>query len=214
MWLWLWLELRQTVINIWSWAPDGGSTPKLTDWLTDRQSQCDFDFDFEQFSFLSDGDKVESPGVFSSWEYKDETGAWIVKINWDRIGTRSTEEYKRSSCEECKAWLEDFICNIFSDLKWQFLCWDPLLGDDLWKTENYSVCETVNWKVCKSEMALYFMYLSVIKRVCVTKVLTNPIIWTRTRHFVMLTILHVTVIFSESCSESSQPLRRGVRAGA
>jgi hypothetical protein len=25
----------QTVINIWSWAPDGGSTPRLTDWLTD-----------------------------------------------------------------------------------------------------------------------------------------------------------------------------------
>jgi hypothetical protein len=24
----------QTVINIWSWAPDGGSTPRLTDWLT------------------------------------------------------------------------------------------------------------------------------------------------------------------------------------
>jgi hypothetical protein len=27
-------------------------------------------------------------------------------------------------------WMEDFMCNIGSDLKWQFLCWDPLLGDD------------------------------------------------------------------------------------
>jgi hypothetical protein len=30
----------QTVINIWSWAPDGA---RHQDWLTDRQSQCDFD---------------------------------------------------------------------------------------------------------------------------------------------------------------------------
>jgi hypothetical protein len=80
--------------------------------------------------FLSDSDKAESPGGFSSWEYKDENGAWIEKINWERIGTRNTEEYKRSACEECKVWLEDFMCNICSDLKWQFLCWDQLLGDD------------------------------------------------------------------------------------
>jgi hypothetical protein len=32
----------QTVI-IWSWAPSGGSTPRLTD----RWSQCDFDTDFD-----------------------------------------------------------------------------------------------------------------------------------------------------------------------
>jgi hypothetical protein len=24
----------QIAVNIWSWAPDGGSTPRLTDWLT------------------------------------------------------------------------------------------------------------------------------------------------------------------------------------
>jgi hypothetical protein len=28
-------------------SPSWGSTPRLTGWLTDRQSQCDFDFDFE-----------------------------------------------------------------------------------------------------------------------------------------------------------------------
>jgi hypothetical protein len=27
-------------------SPKWGSTPRLTDWLNDRQSQCDFDFDF------------------------------------------------------------------------------------------------------------------------------------------------------------------------
>jgi hypothetical protein len=31
-----------TVNNIWSWAADGAGHQ---DWLTDRQSQCDFDFD-------------------------------------------------------------------------------------------------------------------------------------------------------------------------
>jgi hypothetical protein len=33
----------------------------------------------------------------------------------------------------------------------------------LLKTENPSACATVNWKVCKSAIALY---LSVIKRTC------------------------------------------------
>jgi hypothetical protein len=50
------------------------------------------------------------------------------------------------------------------------------------KTEDPSVCAMVNWKVCKSAIVLYCLYLSVIKRECVTNVLLNPIIRTRTRH--------------------------------
>jgi hypothetical protein len=50
------------------------------------------------------------------------------------------------------------------------------------KTGNPSACATVNWKVCKSAIALYCLYFSVIKRECVTEVLINPIIRTRTRH--------------------------------
>jgi hypothetical protein len=50
------------------------------------------------------------------------------------------------------------------------------------KTENPSACETVNCKVCKSAIALCYLYLSIIKRQCVTEVLINPIIRTRTRH--------------------------------
>jgi hypothetical protein len=46
----------------------------------------------------------------------------------------------------------------------------------LLKTKNPSVCvcvcvcvcSTVNWKVCKTEIALYGLYLSVIKSECVT----------------------------------------------
>jgi hypothetical protein len=34
----------QTAINIWPWVPDGARHQDY--WLTDLQSQCDFDFDF------------------------------------------------------------------------------------------------------------------------------------------------------------------------
>jgi hypothetical protein len=42
---------------------------------------------------------------------------------------------------------------------------------------------TVNSEVCKSAIALYGLYVSVIKSECVTQVLINPNIRTRTRHF-------------------------------
>jgi hypothetical protein len=76
------------------------------------------------------------------------------------------------------------------------------------KTENPSVCATMNREVCKSAIALYCLYLSVIKSVCVcvcvcvcmcvTEVLTNPIIRTRTRHFVTRTTLHVRIYILRS----------------
>jgi hypothetical protein len=34
------------------------------------------------------------------------------------------------------------------------------------KTGNPSACTAVNWKVCKSAIALYCLYLSVIKGGC------------------------------------------------
>jgi hypothetical protein len=40
----------QTVINIWSWAPDGVGLDTKTYWLTDRQSQCDFNSRVQSFS--------------------------------------------------------------------------------------------------------------------------------------------------------------------
>jgi hypothetical protein len=46
--------------------------------------------------------------------------------------------------------------------------------------ESPSTCATVNWEVCKSEIAPYGLYLNVIKSQCVTQVLINPIIRTRT----------------------------------
>jgi hypothetical protein len=62
------------------------------------------------------------------------------------------------------------------------------------KTEKPSACATVECKACKSVVALYCLHLSVIKGECVTKVLINPIIRTRTRHFITRTTLHVTVL--------------------
>jgi hypothetical protein len=34
------------------------------------------------------------------------------------------------------------------------------------ETENPIACATVNWNVCKSAKALYYLYLSVITRGC------------------------------------------------
>jgi hypothetical protein len=48
------------------------------------------------------------------------------------------------------------------------------------ETDNPNACATVNWKVCKSAVALYCLYLSVITKECVIEVLINPIIQTRT----------------------------------
>jgi hypothetical protein len=49
------------------------------------------------------------------------------------------------------------------------------------KTKNPSARATVCCKLCKPEIALYCLYLSEIKRECVTQLLINPIIRTRTR---------------------------------
>jgi hypothetical protein len=53
----------------------------------------------------------------------------------------------------------------------------------LGKTKNPSAYATVNWKVCKWAITLYCLYISVFRCECVTQLLTNPIIRTRTRHF-------------------------------
>jgi hypothetical protein len=47
--------------------------------------------------------------------------------------------------------------------------------------QNPSACATVSWKVCKSAIALCCLYLNVIKRECISKVLINPIIRTTAR---------------------------------
>jgi hypothetical protein len=72
------------------------------------------------------------------------------------------------------------------------------------KTEDPSACATVNWKVCKSAIPLYCLYLSVIKRERVTEVLINPIIRTKTRHFRRL--YHPTLDNTNSVTDVEAPV--------
>jgi hypothetical protein len=37
---------KTITIKRWSWSPDEARHTRLTYWLNDRQSQCDFDFDY------------------------------------------------------------------------------------------------------------------------------------------------------------------------
>jgi hypothetical protein len=47
--------------------------------------------------------------------------------------------------------------------------------------ETPSACATLNGKVCKLAIVLYGLCVSVIKSECVTQLLINPIVRTRTR---------------------------------
>jgi hypothetical protein len=84
------------------------------------------------------------------------------------------------------------VCNLVRIL--QFPYYKSVARRRLVKSGNPSACATMSWKMCKSAIALYCLYLSVIKRECVTEVLINQIIRTRTRQFVARTTLHVTVL--------------------
>jgi hypothetical protein len=64
----------QTIKNIWSWAPNGGSTPKLTDWLIVSRNVT--------LTLTSD---KKSPGGFSKWEYGRGMESVLSEL-W-RLGT-------------------------------------------------------------------------------------------------------------------------------
>jgi hypothetical protein len=58
--------------STWSCAPDGLDTKIdwLTVWLTDRQSQCDFDFDYKAVGpsvTVQRGDRVTGAGYWVDW---------------------------------------------------------------------------------------------------------------------------------------------------
>jgi hypothetical protein len=75
------------------------------------------------------------------------------------IGTRSTQEYRRLACEGLACDLKTlFMCNIWSVWLNETVLVSVLrsvAGRRLVKTENPSACATVNWKLCKSAIALY-----------------------------------------------------------
>jgi hypothetical protein len=63
-------------------------------------------------------------------------------------------------------------------------------GKRLVVTENPSAYATVNCRKCKWEIALYCLCINVVKCVCITQLLTNPIIRTRT---CLISGAHVTI---------------------
>jgi hypothetical protein len=78
----------QTVINIWSWAPNGA---RHQDRLTDCQSQCDFDFDFDyrliverRFAHLNDPDSYAGGSVSFWWSRPWQTGQ-RVRARWSVV---------------------------------------------------------------------------------------------------------------------------------
>jgi hypothetical protein len=111
------------------------------------------------------------------WERNSSGGS----TEWGRIGTGSTEEYRKSACEDLKCDCK-ILCVIFVVIWVLVSVLRSVARRRLVETENPSAWATVKWKVCKSATVLYCLYLSVIKRECVTEVLINPIIRTRTRH--------------------------------
>jgi hypothetical protein len=130
--------------------------------------------------------------------------------NWPTEGVLRSEFSERfygegisQSARSSEVWIQDLMCAM---VQWYWKCNWKILGVILvtswvlvsvWRfvarrwlveTGNPGACAVVNWNTCISAIALNSLCnLSVIKRVCVTKLLIHPIIWTRTRHFVMCT---------------------------
>jgi hypothetical protein len=112
---------------------------------------------------------------------------------------RRTRQWQCSCCAvvSFELWRKELVSRVHL-WRWDFMCntWSVWLSETvivsvlrsiarrlLVETENPNACATVNSKVFKSAIALYCLYLSVIKRECVTEVLINSIIRSRTVHF-------------------------------
>jgi hypothetical protein len=65
------------------------------------------------------------------WRVTEKTSVratvnYEVRTNADGL----REDYACDSALIQEVWLEDLTRNTCSDLKWKFLCWNPLLEDD------------------------------------------------------------------------------------
>jgi hypothetical protein len=93
----------------------GNSTPRLTDWLTDRQSQCDFDFGRLQFSWVKwrkvAGWWVRIQLKVSLWREDQEVDVkWPP--TWDPIGwVVSWEDLYTWVCKKEILYVISGVCN-------------------------------------------------------------------------------------------------------
>jgi hypothetical protein len=76
---------------------------------------------------------------------RQPAGIWV----WDH--RKLSWQLQNNDKKEIRRWKEDFMC----DLKWQWDCYKSVARIRLVKIEKPSACETVNYKVCRSEIVLY-----------------------------------------------------------
>jgi hypothetical protein len=134
----------QTIINIWSWAPNGA---RLQDLLTDWPSVAMWlwlwlDATEHTTVVTSEG---SSFGMPACWDISFGAAGDRIQI----VGGRRW--LIRDGKKEIRVWQGDFMC----DLKLEWNCNKSVAKIRLMKTEEPSACVTVKWKVCKSAIALY-----------------------------------------------------------
>jgi hypothetical protein len=121
-------------------------------------------------------------------------GLWRLYVWIRRVNRWKRRLHVCDSAVILEVWFEDFRCNIW--VIWVLVSvLKSVARRRPVETDNPSACAAVKCKLYKSKIALCCLHLSLIKRECVTEVLINPIIRTRTCHFVTRTTLHVIVLF-------------------
>jgi hypothetical protein len=94
----------QRVINIWSWAPDGPDTK--TYWLTDRQSQSDFDFDLSWVS-------RRQPAKMWAWKHRNRGMELRNKNYWAQFsGVESLAVKKKKRLYVCCSTAIFGVCSL------------------------------------------------------------------------------------------------------
>jgi hypothetical protein len=78
----------------------------------------------------------------SSWKYKDESEAWVLKISWVQIRRGVHSDWRRNN-EKISQWFEALVYVLTSIARRRLV-----------ETENPSACAAVNCKFCKSAIAL------------------------------------------------------------